>query len=91
MSGPINAKDNDLKAISKIVEFLAQQQEIERSRTFLEIQDAHGRSFRYVSMKDRPKTSNSQAEQTKTDEVFHSMVERVSAVWGKTSCLPRGR
>jgi hypothetical protein len=59
-----------------IVEFLAQENGFERSRTFLEITDAHGRVFRYVSMKDRQ--SNGEAEQTKMDEDFRKMVERMS-------------
>jgi hypothetical protein len=42
----LTAKDNDLKIISKLFEFFAEGQEIERSRTFLEINYANGREFR---------------------------------------------
>ena len=49
--------DNDHNIISKIFEFLAKGCEIERSRPLLEIKDANGRAFRYVSMKDWPNES----------------------------------
>ena len=35
------------------MEFLAEGQDVKRSRTFIEITDAHGRAFRYVSTKER--------------------------------------
>jgi len=57
MSKQIIAKENDLKIISKMFEFLAEGHEIERSRTFWEIKDSNGRAFRYVSMKDSPNES----------------------------------
>jgi hypothetical protein len=57
MSRHIIAKDNDLKIISKIFEFLAEEHDIERNGTFLDIKDANGRAFRYVSMKDCPNES----------------------------------
>ena len=78
MSRQIIAQDNDLNIISKIVELLAQGENVKRSRTFLEITDANGRAFRYVSMKDRPNESNGKVEQSRVDEAFHDLVERMS-------------
>jgi hypothetical protein len=82
MSRQIIAKDNDLKIISKIFEFLAEGHEIERSRTFLEINDASGRAFRYVAMKDWPNESkrwgNGKVEVRRSDEAFRNMLERMS-------------
>lgn len=75
MSGQIIPKENDLKVISKIVEYLVEERDVERSRTFLEMKDASGRAFRYVSVKDRARSGN--AEQcSKMDNVFCQMVER---------------
>jgi len=42
---------SDLKVISKIVEYLVEERDVGRSRTLLEIKDASGRAFRYVSVK----------------------------------------
>jgi hypothetical protein len=53
MSGQIIPKENDLKFISKIVEYLVEEREMERSRIFVEVKDDSGRAFRYVSTKDR--------------------------------------
>jgi hypothetical protein len=78
MSGQIIAKDNDLKIITKLIDLLAEGHEIETSRTFLEIKDASGRAFRYVSMKNRPHESNGKMEQNRIDGAFHNMVERMS-------------
>ena len=39
MSGPIVPKENDLKVLSKIVEYLVEEREMERNRTFVEITD----------------------------------------------------
>ena len=77
MSRQIIAKDNDLNIISKIVELLARGTDV-KQRTFLEIKDANGRAFRYVSMKDRPNESNGKVEQSRIDEAFHDLVERMS-------------
>jgi hypothetical protein len=82
MSREIIAKDNDLKFISKIVEFLAEGHDIERSRTFLEIKDADGRAFRYVSMKnwhnEGKRWGNGKVELRRSDEAFRNMVDRMS-------------
>ena len=81
MSRQIIAKDNDLKIIAKIVEFLAEGHDIERS-TFLEIKDTDGRAFRYVSMKDwhneSKKWGNGKVELRRSDEAFRNMVDRMS-------------
>lgn len=79
MSSQIIAKDNDLKIISKIVEFLAEGQDVKRSRTFLEITDAHGRAFRYVSTKERPESKGlgrGKEEVRRIDDAF--MAEHMS-------------
>ena len=82
MSREIIAKHNDLKIISKFVEFLAEGHDIERTRTFLEIKDADGRVFRYVSMKDwhneSKKWGNGKVELRRSDEAFRNMVDRMS-------------
>ena len=82
MSRQIIAKDNDLKIISKIFEFLAEGHDIERSGTFLEIEDANGWAFRYASMKDCPSESkrwgNGNVEVRRIDGTFRNMVERMS-------------
>jgi hypothetical protein len=79
MSGPIISKENDLKILSKIIECLVEERELERSRTFLEIKDATGRAFRYVSMKDRAYENSGNSEQSsRMDNVFRRMVERSS-------------
>ena len=74
MSRQIIAKDIDIKIISKIFEFLAEGHESERSKTFLEIKDANGRAFRYVSVKDwtdeSKKCMNKKVEVRNIDEVF---------------------
>ncbi len=76
MSGQIISKDNDLKMISKIVDFLAVEQ---RSRQlYFEVKDSHGRSFKYVSMKDRPNEINGKVKHSTTDEAFHDLVDRMS-------------
>lgn len=78
MSGQIVAKENDLKVLSKILEYLVEEHGIERSRTFLEIKDLSGRAFRYISMKDRPDQNNRKMEQRRMDEIFHDLVDRSS-------------
>ena len=78
MSRQIIAEDNDLKIVTKLIDFLAEGHGIETSRTFLEIKDARGRAFRYVSMMDRPHESNGKMEQNRIDGAFHNMVERMS-------------
>lgn len=75
MSRQIIAKDIDIKIISKIFEFLAEGHESERSKTFLEIKDANGRAFRYVSVKDWTDESK---KCRNIDEAFGNMVERIS-------------
>ena len=77
MSRQIVAKDNDLKIVTKVIDFLAEGHEIETSRTFLEIKDARGRAFRYVSMTDRPHESNGKME-NRIDGDFHDMLERMA-------------
>lgn len=67
----------DIKIISKLIDFLAEGHDIETSRTFLELKDANGRAFRYISMKDRPHESNAK-EQNRIDDAFHNMIERMS-------------
>ena len=77
MSGQIIPKENDLKVISKIVEYLVEERDVGTSRTFLEIKDASGRAFCYVSVKDRAHENSGDAEQSSTmDSVFRRMVER---------------
>ncbi len=79
MSGPIISKENDLKFLSQIIEYLVEDRETERSRTFLEIKDASGRAFRYVSMKDGAYENSGNSEQSsRMDNVFRRMVERSS-------------
>ena len=67
-------KDHDLHIISKIFEFLAEGHDIERRRTLLEMKDANGRTFRYVSIKDCPNESkrwvDGKVEVRRIDEVF---------------------
>ena len=75
MSGQIISRENDLKVISKIVEYLVEERDVERSRTFLEIKDASGRAFRYVSVKDRAKSGNAE-RWSKMDNVFCEMIKR---------------
>jgi len=75
MSEQIISKNNDLKIISKIVNFLAVEQ---RSRIYLEVKDSNGRAFRYVSMNDRPNEINGKVKQSTTDEAFHDLVDRMS-------------
>ena len=74
MSRQIITKDIDIKVISKIFEFLAEGHESERSKTFLEIKDANGRAFRYVSVKDwtdeSKKCMNKKVEVRNIDEAF---------------------
>jgi hypothetical protein len=52
---------------------------MERSGTFLEIKDANGRAFRYVSLKECPSESqrwgNGNVEVRRIDEAFCNMVE----------------
>jgi hypothetical protein len=75
MSGPIVTKENDLTVLSKIVEYLVEEGEMERSRTFLEITDANGRAFRYIRMKDRANQNGGKVEQSsKMDDVFRKMI-----------------
>ena len=80
MSRQIIAKDNDLKIISKIFEFLAEGHDIERRRTLLEMKDADGRTFRYVSIKDSPNESkrwgDGKVEVRRIDEVFKRMFDK---------------
>ena len=79
MSGPIISKENDLKFLSKIIEYLVKDRETERSRTFLEIKDASARAFRYVSMKAGAYENSGNSEQSsRMDNVFRRMVERSS-------------
>lgn len=78
MSGQIVAKENDLKVISKIVEYLVEEHGMERSRTLLEIKDASGRAFRYISMKDGPNQNNRKRECRRMDEIFHQLVDHSS-------------
>jgi hypothetical protein len=77
MSRQIIGKDNDLQIISKSFEFLAEGHDIEKRRTLLEMKDANGRTFRYVSIKDWPNESkrwdNGKVEVSKIDEVFKRM------------------
>jgi hypothetical protein len=80
MSRQIIEKDNDLHIISKIFEFLAEGHDIERRRTLLEMKDANGRTFRYVSMKDCPNESkrwvDGKVEVRRIDEVFKRMFDK---------------
>ena len=82
MSRHIISKDNDLQIISKIFEFLAEGHDIERSRTCLDIKDANGRLFRYVSIKDWPNESKrcgtGKVEVRKIEEAFRNIVKRMS-------------
>lgn len=82
MSGQIIPKENDLKFISKIVEYLVEEREMERSRIFVEVKDDSGRAFRYVSIKDRAaahENSGNAKRSSKMDNVFRRMVERSSS------------
>lgn len=80
MSRQIIEKDNDLQIISKIFEFLAEGHDIERRRTLLEMKDANGRTFRYVSMKGCPNESkrwvDGKVGVRRTDEVFKRMLDK---------------
>jgi len=82
MSRQIISKDNDLQIISKIFEFLAEAHDIERCRTCLDIKDANGRVFRYVSIKDWPdenkRCSNGKVEMRRIEEAFRNIVKRMS-------------
>ena len=82
MSKQLIGKDNDLQIISKSFEFLAEGHDIEKRRTLLEMKDANGRTFRYVSIKDWPNESkrwgNGKVEVRRIDEAFCNMVERMS-------------
>jgi hypothetical protein len=79
MSGPIVPKENDLKVLSKIVEYLVEEREMERSRTFLEITDSNGRAFRYIRMKDRANQNSGKVEHSsKMDDVFRKMIDHSS-------------
>jgi len=79
MSGPVVPKENDLKVLSKIVEYLVEDGEMESSRTLLDITDANGRAFRYIRIKDRANQNGGKVEQSsKMDEVFRKMIEHSS-------------
>lgn len=82
MSGQIIPKENDLKFISKIVEYLVEEREMERSRIFVDVKDDSGRAFRYVSIKDRAvahENSGNAERSSKMDNVFRRIVERSSS------------
>ena len=82
MSGQIIPKENDLKVISKIVEYMVEEREMERSRIFVEMKDGSGRAFCYVSMKDQAaahENSGNAELSSKMDNVFRRMVERSSS------------
>ena len=82
MSGQIIPKENDLKVIFKIVEYLGGEHDFERSRIFVEVKDGSGRAFRYVSMKDRAaahENSGNEERSLKMDNVFRRMVEGSSS------------
>ena len=84
MSGQIIPKENDLKVISKIAKYLVEERGVGRSRTLLEMKDASGRAFRYVSVKDRANSGNVE-RCSKMDNVFCEMVERSPSY----KCMPR--
>jgi len=83
MSRHIITKDDAISKLStKSLNFLSRRHDIERSGTFLEIKDANGRAFCYVSAKDCSNESktwgNENVEVTRIDEAFCNMVERMS-------------
>ena len=66
-------------SLKQIVEYLVEEREMERSRTFLEITDSNGRAFRYIRMKDRANPNSGKVEYTsKMDDVFRKMIDHSS-------------